>query len=214
MTPHIVVIEILASITVSLDQMLNQTILFPFVWAYFLYLKILSLWVHNYYYENMVWSNFLCMDCYFEVILHTCLRSVLPKSSVLLCVILWARGLNAKDIHKKMFPVYGAKCFSRERFTTGWQTFRLWRSGWNGVAEVAEATVRRLLCCGFRLTGKAMGQVCQCWWRICREINYFFQVRISHVLRFISICDLFTDSPSYLPTKTAGAVFIKSVLPV
>jgi hypothetical protein len=26
---------------------------------------------------------------------------------------------------------------------------------------------------------------------------YFFQVRISHVLRFISICDLFTDSFSY-----------------
>jgi hypothetical protein len=24
-----------------------------------------------------------------------------------------------------------------------------------------------------------------------------FQVRMSHVLRFISICDLFTDSPSY-----------------
>jgi hypothetical protein len=28
--------------------------------------------------------------------------------------------------------------------------------------------------------------------------GYFFQVRISHVLRFISICDLFTDSPSYV----------------
>jgi hypothetical protein len=38
---------------------------------------------------------------------------------------------------------------------------------------------------------------CICWWRICREINgFFFQVRISHVLRFISICDLLTDFPS------------------
>jgi hypothetical protein len=27
--------------------------------------------------------------------------------------------------------------------------------------------------------------------------KYFFQVRISHVLGFISICYLFTDSPSY-----------------
>jgi hypothetical protein len=26
----------------------------------------------------------------------------------------------------------------------------------------------------------------------------FFQVRILHVLSFISICDLFTDSPSYI----------------
>jgi hypothetical protein len=37
--------------------------------------------------------------------------------------------------------------------------------------EVAETTVRRLLGCGFRCTGKAMGQVYQCWWRICRQIN-------------------------------------------
>jgi hypothetical protein len=53
------------------------------------------------------------------------------------------------------------------------------------------------LVCGFRRTGKAMGQVYQCWWRICREINVFFQVQISHGLLFISICDLFTDSSSY-----------------
>jgi hypothetical protein len=31
-----------------------------------------------------------------------------------------------------------------------------------------------LLFCGFRRTGKAMGQMYQCWWRICREINVFF----------------------------------------
>jgi hypothetical protein len=54
---------------------------------------------------------------------------------------------------------------------------------------------RSLLCCGFRRAGKAMGRVYQCWCRICREIDVSFQVRISHVLRFISICDLFTDPP-------------------
>jgi hypothetical protein len=44
---------------------------------------------------------------------------------------------------------------------------------------VAETTVKRLLCYGSRRTGKAVGQVYQCWWRICREINvFFFQVRI------------------------------------
>jgi hypothetical protein len=36
-----------------------------------------------------------------------------------------------------------------------------------------------------------MGQVCQCWCRICRKC--FLQVRISHVLYFISIRDLFID---------------------
>jgi hypothetical protein len=24
--------------------------------------------------------------------------------------LLWAKGLNAKGIHKEMFPVYGGKC--------------------------------------------------------------------------------------------------------
>jgi hypothetical protein len=64
-------------------------------------------------------------------------------------------------------------------------------------AEVAETTVKRLLCCRFRHTVKAMGQVYQCWWRMCWEINVFFQVWISNVLCFIAICDLFTDSPLY-----------------
>jgi hypothetical protein len=27
---------------------------------------------------------------------------------------LWAKGINAKDIHKGMFPVYGGKCLSRK----------------------------------------------------------------------------------------------------
>jgi hypothetical protein len=34
------------------------------------------------------------------------------RSVVLL--FLWAKGLNAKDIHKEMFPVYGGKCLSRK----------------------------------------------------------------------------------------------------
>jgi hypothetical protein len=76
---------------------------------------------------------------------------------------------------KKCFPfILGSVC-GVKRFTSGWQMFRWWRRGWNGDAEVAETTVKRLLCCGFRRTGKAMGQVYQCWWRICREINVFFR---------------------------------------
>jgi hypothetical protein len=42
---------------------------------------------------------------------------------------------------------------------------------------VSEATVKRLLCFGFWCTGKAMGQVYQCWWRICGEINVFSRFR-------------------------------------
>jgi hypothetical protein len=63
-------------------------------------------------------------------------------------------------------------------------------------AEVVETTVKRLQCCGFWCTGEMIRQVYQCWWRICQEINVSFEVRISYVLRFISICDLFTNSAS------------------
>jgi hypothetical protein len=62
-------------------------------------------------------------------------------------------------------------------------------------AEVAETAVKWLLCCEFQHTGKVMGPVYPCWWRICQEMNFFFQVRIAHVLYFVSICDLVTDAP-------------------
>jgi hypothetical protein len=51
-----------------------------------------------------------------------------------------------------------------------------------------------LLSCGFRRTGKAMGQMYQCWVKDMSRNKCFFQVRISLVLRFKSICHLFTDS--------------------
>jgi hypothetical protein len=43
---------------------------------------------------------------------------------------------------------------------------------------------KRLRCFGFRRTGKAMGQVYQCCWRICREINVFsrFEYHMFYVL--------------------------------
>jgi hypothetical protein len=49
---------------------------------------------------------------------------------------------------------------------------------------VTETTVKKLLCCGFRRTDKAMGQVYRCWWRICREINVFsrFESHMFYVL--------------------------------
>jgi hypothetical protein len=37
---------------------------------------------------------------------------------------LWAKGLNAKDIHKEMLPVYVGKCLSRNAVPPWWQTFR------------------------------------------------------------------------------------------
>jgi hypothetical protein len=99
-----------------------------------------------------------------------------PKSSVLLCVFCGQKKLNAKDINK-------VSCLRREVFLSRKAVHNLvekFSQGRSKVAddaeadaEVAETTVKRLLCCGFRRTGKAMGHVYQCWRRICREIIFF-----------------------------------------
>jgi hypothetical protein len=39
-------------------------------------------------------------------------------------LFLWAKGLNAKDVHKEMFPTYCGKCLSRKAVPPWWQTFR------------------------------------------------------------------------------------------
>jgi hypothetical protein len=79
---------------------------------------------------------------------------------------MWAQGLNAKDVHKEMFPVFGAKCLSRKAVHIWVEKFSQGRSkvadGDRLGAKVTETTVKRLLCCGFRRTDKAMGQVYQC----------------------------------------------------
>jgi hypothetical protein len=89
---------------------------------------------------------------------------------------LCSKGLNARGIHKEMFLFTGGKCLSlkavhnwvekRSKFLT--ITKKLKR-----CAEVTKTAVKTLLCCGCRRTGKAMGQMYRCWWRICREINIF-----------------------------------------
>jgi hypothetical protein len=76
-----------------------------------------------------------------------------------LCIFLWTKGFRAKDIHKEMFPVYGGKCLSREAVHNLVEKFSQERSkvadDAGPGAEVAEATVKRLLCFGLRRTGKA-----------------------------------------------------------
>jgi hypothetical protein len=78
---------------------------------------------------------------------------------------LWARWLYTKDIHKKN-PVYGGEYLSCKAVQNRVEKFP---QGCLKAAvdarpdgEVAETTVNRLLCCGFRRTGKAMGQVYHC----------------------------------------------------
>jgi hypothetical protein len=66
----------------------------------------------------------------------------------------------------------------------------------NRSVKVVETRVKRLLCGGFRRTGKAMGQVYQCCWRIYQKINVFsrFEYNMFYVL-YPSVAYLLT--PSY-----------------
>jgi hypothetical protein len=67
---------------------------------------------------------------------------------------LWAKGLNSKDIHKEMFPLYGWKSLSRKAVHDWVEKCSQGRSkvadDARPDAEVAEATVKGLPCCGFR----------------------------------------------------------------
>jgi hypothetical protein len=63
---------------------------------------------------------------------------------------LWAKGLNVKDIHKEMFPVYEGKCLSRKA-VHNWVTkffqgrLKVARQG----AKVADGRVQHFYIAGF-----------------------------------------------------------------
>jgi hypothetical protein len=44
----------------------------------------------------------------------TVIEECTTKEQRSLVRFLWEKGLNGKDIHKEMFPVYGEKCLSRK----------------------------------------------------------------------------------------------------
>jgi hypothetical protein len=85
---------------------------------------------------------------------------------------LWAKGFNAHFSSRKALHIFVEKFLQGRSKVAG---------DARPVAEVAETTVKRLLCCGFRRTGKAMGQ---CWWKISQEINIFskFEYHMFYVL--------------------------------
>jgi hypothetical protein len=89
---------------------------------------------------------------------------------------LWPKDSMQRMFIKQMFPVNGGKCLSCkavhnwvEKFSQGRSKFA---DGARPGAEVTETRVKRLLCCGFRHTGKAMRQVYQYSSRICREFLF------------------------------------------
>jgi hypothetical protein len=95
---------------------------------------------------------------------------------------LWAKGLEAKDIHKEMFPVYGGKCLSRKAVHNWVASFSLMTKR---LKRRCESGWERLLFCGFRRIGIPMRQLYQCWWRICQEINIYFFFRFEYHMFYV-----------------------------
>jgi hypothetical protein len=121
-----------------------------------------------------------CSDASFCSQIGDCAWGVYYWRVAFCCAFLWAKGFNARDIHKEIFPVYSGKCLSCKKVHNWATNVSVMTKIWNGGAEVAETTVKRLLCFGFRSIGKAMGQVYQWLWRICREMDFFFCSRLEY----------------------------------
>jgi hypothetical protein len=87
-------------------------------------------------------------------------------------------GCITANLTRSMLQCSGGKCFTDD-------------------VDVAETTVKRLLCCRFRLAGKVMGQVYRCWWRIYQEINVSSRFKY-HM--FYVLCPFVTYllTPSYI----------------
>jgi hypothetical protein len=145
--------------------------------------------------------------------------SVLPKGSVLLCVFVVKR---TQCKWKCFLFTVGSVCRVK-RFTAGSRNnhpdgkrFADDKEVEKGEAEVAETTIEKLLrlCCGFRRTGKATGRVSSMLVKDMTTNEFLLQVRMSHILHFIVICVLFTDSPLYkiCPAVSVEHWFIRTPL--
>jgi hypothetical protein len=124
------------------------------------------------------------------------------KAALYVFFFLWTIGLKTKDIYKEMFSVYGGTSL----FTTGSRnSLKDVRMSQMMVGADVAAGVDALL----KRWNKCINIVGG-W--VCREINFIFQVRISHVLRFVAICDPLTDSPTdNSPSPTTEVTFLKNI---
>jgi hypothetical protein len=112
---------------------------------------------------------------------------------------LWAKGLNAKDIHKEMLPVYGGKCLSCKAIHIWVEKYGKRFADDKEVETEVQKWLRQqskdFYAVGFDALVKHWASVSLLVEDMSR-IKCFSQVQISRVIRIMSICDLYTDSPS------------------
>jgi hypothetical protein len=93
-----------------------------------------------------------------------------------------------------MLPVYDGKCLSCEavhNWSRNMGKLCWWLRRSTRGAEVAKTKVKRVLTFRFRHSGKAMGQVYQCWCRICQEINDFLGLNIICFMLYIYLWPIY-----------------------
>ena len=86
---------------------------------------------------------------------------------------LWAKNMEAKDIHKEMLPMYGENCLSRQAVHSWVQKFSERRTSIEDEhpvvesARVVPAATKRIFRRRFPGTCETVGQVFKSVWRLC-----------------------------------------------
>jgi hypothetical protein len=87
---------------------------------------------------------------------------------------MWAKRLNAKDIHEEIFYVYRKKCLARKAVHNWPEKLSEGRSKFaddaRPGAEVVEST-KDFYAPDFDAAVKRWDECYQCWWRTRRETN-------------------------------------------
>jgi hypothetical protein len=116
---------------------------------------------------------------------------------------LWAKELNAKDIQKETFRVYGGKCLSRKTVSSWVENFSQGRpkaaDDSRPGAEQAETTVKRLLCCGFQSNGTSVSLLVEDMSR-----NKYFPPKFGYHIFYVVICSYVLFQQIRLPIQTSS----------
>jgi hypothetical protein len=127
----------------------------------------------------------------------SCLWSILPTNSVLLCVLLWVKGRNAKDINKEMFLFTVGSVCSVKRFHLGGKCFSEHEEVETEMRKWLRQLSKDFYAVGFDALVNRRDKCINVDGGYSEKYRVFL-FRISRVLGFISICDIFIDCSSYI----------------
>jgi hypothetical protein len=125
--------------------------------------------------------------------MQPCLRHILPKSWVLLCFFFCGKkdSMQKRNIYCLRWEsvVWSGSQLGRET----WQTFRWWRRGWNGSAQVAETTVKGFYAADFDALVKR--------WDKCISVGGGYVEKsgsnMAYFTFYIHFWPIYSDPPSY-----------------